>query len=426
MSSIFDEARKRLDRAMSFYKINAETQARLSSPKAALTVSLPVRMDDGTLRVFQAHRVRYSDLLGPAKGGIRYHPSVNLDEVTSLAFWMTFKCAVVGIPYGGGKGGITLNPKELSLAELERLSRAYMSAIADFVGPDVDVPAPDVYTNGRIMAWMADEYSKIVRAHSPAVITGKPVALGGSLGRDTATAQGGFFVFEAIKKKLGLSGKGLRVAVQGYGNAGSIFARIAAEAGHTVVAVSDSKSALYRPEGLDVVAIDHYKQKHNELKAVRGEGFTAEKAQIISNEELLALDVDLLVPAAIENVITEKNAGKIKAKCVLELANGPTTSAGDAMLDEKGITVVPDILANAGGVTVSYFEWVQNRQGYYWTEEEVRDRLSAIMARAANEVSELSAQYKTSMRTAAYIAALRRLDRAVLAQGTREDYVANG
>ena len=418
-NSIFDEARTRLDKALHYYKIHPETQARLSAPEAALQVALPIRMDDGSLKVFQGYRVRYSDLCGPAKGGIRYHPSVNLDEVTSLAFWMTFKCAVVGIPYGGGKGGVTVNPKELSLAELERLSRAYISAIADFVGPDSDIPAPDVYTNGQIMAWMADEYSKIKRSYQPGVITGKPVALGGSLGRENATAQGGVYVFETLRKKLGLGGAGMRVAIQGFGNAGSIFAKLISAAGHKVVAVSDSKAGLYKAAGLDVAAVTAEKNSKGELQG-------SKLGDAISNADLLELDVDLLVPAAIENSITDKNAQKIKAKCVLELANGPTTSAADAILEERGIPVVPDILANAGGVTVSYFEWVQNRMGYYWTEKEVNGKLAEIMDRAATEVADIAAQYKTGFRTAAYIAALRRLDRAVKASGVVEEYKAKG
>lgn len=381
-----------------------------------------MRMDNGSLRVFQGYRVRYNDLCGPTKGGIRYHPQVNADEVKSLAFWMTCKCAVVGIPYGGGKGGITVNPKELSLLELERLSRGYMAAIADLVGPDTDIPAPDVYTNATIMGWMVDEYNKIKRSHQPAVITGKPVSLGGSLGRDEATAQGGYYVLDAIKSRLGLGTKSLTVVVQGFGNAGSIFAKLATQGGHKVIAVSDSKGAIHRAEGLDPIALTKVKNEEGELKpaVMKGGSYEIIKADKLSNEELLQLPCDVLVPAALENQITEKNAGNIKAKCILELANGPTTNGGDAILDEKGIVVVPDILANAGGVTVSYFEWVQNRAGYYWSVDEVNEKLKRIMERAATEVADLRDKYKASLRTSAYISALKRLNEAAMAKGHAE------
>jgi len=415
-AGIFDEAQKRLEKALKVYPIDSETAEILRSPKAALQVSLPVRMDNGSQRVFQAFRVRYNDLCGPTKGGIRYHPQVNMDEVKSLAFWMTFKCAVVGIPYGGGKGGITVNPKELSPMELERLSRAYIGAIADFIGPDTDIPAPDVYTNGQIMAWMADEYSKIKRSYQPAVITGKPISHGGSLGRDEATAQGGFFVLECIKSRLGLSGKGLRVAIQGFGNAGSIYAKLASEAGYKVIAVSDSKHGIFNANGLDVKAALKTKAESGSL--------TQEGASQITNAEVLELDCDVLVPAALENQLTEKNAKNIKAKVILELANGPTDSAADAILDQKGVHVIPDILANAGGVTVSYFEWVQNRAGYYWSTEEVKEKLKRIMDRAAGEAIEIRDQYKVSLRTSAYVMGLKRLNEAVVARGTQKTFQA--
>ncbi|MBX7139373.1 MAG: Glu/Leu/Phe/Val dehydrogenase [Oligoflexia bacterium] len=413
-ASIFDEAQKRLDKALKAYPMDAETALLLKTPKSLIEVSIPVRMDDGSLRVFQGFRCRYNDLLGPTKGGIRYHPQVSADEVKSLAFWMTFKCSVAGLPYGGGKGGIIVDPHKLSQAELERLSRGYMAAIADFVGPDLDVPAPDVYTNGTIMNWMCDEYSKIRRSYQPAVITGKPVALGGSLGRESATAQGGFYVLEALKGKLGLSGKGLKVAVQGFGNAGSIFASLAHQAGYKVVAVSDSKGGVYSEAGLDIPELVATKLKTGTL--------TARGAEKVSNEALLELNVEVLVPAALENQITGKNAANVKAKCLLELANGPTDSAADAIFDEKKIPVVPDILANAGGVTVSYFEWVQNRAGYYWSEEEVNQKLKVIMDRSAQQVFELKQEHNVSLRTAAYVLALKRLNEAVLAKGTQKTY----
>ena len=373
-----------------------------------------VRVRDAARLVQQGYRVRYNDLLGPTKGGIRYHPQVNIDEVKSLAFWMTFKCAVVGIPYGGGKGGITVEPHKLSLAELERLSRAYMAAIADFVGPDTDIPAPDVYTNSQIMAWMCDEYSKIQGSWQPAVITGKPIALGGSLGRDEATAQGGFYVLECIRTRLGLGSGQLRVAIQGFGNAGSVYAKLAAAAGYKVVALSDSKGGIFNPNGIDVSAAMATKAETGSLKL--------EGAKPISNAEVLELDVDLLVPAALENQLSAKNASNVKAKCVLELANGPTDSAADAILDGKGVHVIPDILANAGGVTVSYFEWVQNRAGYYWSTAEVNHKLKVIMERAALECVDLRDKYKTSMRVAAYVSALKRLNEAVVARGTQKNF----
>ncbi|MCB0338018.1 MAG: Glu/Leu/Phe/Val dehydrogenase [Bdellovibrionales bacterium] len=422
--SIFDEASKRLDKALKFYPIDSETESLLRNPRASMQVSVPVRMDDGSLQVFQGYRVRYNDALGPTKGGIRFHPNVNLDEVKSLAFWMTFKCAVVGIPYGGGKGGVCVNPKELSLLEIERLSRAYISAIADFIGPDVDVPAPDVYTNSMIMGWMVDEYSKIRRAYTPAIITGKPIALGGSLGRDDATGRGGFYTLEAIKSRLGLGSAPLTIAVQGFGNSGYHFARIAADAGHKIVAVSDSRGGIYKEDGLDPKSVNQFKQENKQLEAAYCQGSVCEivEHKKISNEELLGLEVDVLVPAALEGVLTGKNAGNVKAKCVVELANGPTSSDADQILEENGVAVIPDILANAGGVTVSYFEWVQNRAGYYWSEQEVQEKLKIIMERAAHAVADAAQEHKTSLRTAAYISALHRINESVKAKGTQRQF----
>ncbi|MCO6431257.1 MAG: Glu/Leu/Phe/Val dehydrogenase [Deltaproteobacteria bacterium] len=423
-SSVFEEAKGQLDKALEHFRIDEESELRLRTPKSVLQVSIPVRMDDGSLKVFQGYRVRYNDLLGPTKGGIRYHPNVNVDEVQSLAFWMTFKCAVVGLPYGGAKGGVTVNPKELSLLEIERLSRGYMSAIADFIGPNVDVPAPDVYTNSMIMGWMVDEYSNITREHKPEIVTGKPIALGGSEGREEATGRGGFYAFEAMRSGLGLGGKPLTIAVQGFGNVGYHFARLAAEAGHRIVAVSDSKGAIYKKEGLDPVGVNKVKQEQRELKAAYCKGSVCEfvEHQQITNEELLELDVDVLVPSALEKVITSENADRIKAKCIVELANGPTTNDADVVFEKKGIPVIPDILANAGGVTVSYFEWVQNRTGYYWPEEEVNSKLKAIIDKAAAEVLDLGKEYKVPLRTAAYISALRRINEAVKAKGTLRNF----
>jgi len=412
---IFEQARKRLDAALKYYKADSETIERLRSPKSALQVSVPVRMDNGSLKIFEGYRVQYSDILGPAKGGIRYHPNVSFDEVKTLAFWMTFKCAAAGLPYGGGKGGVIVNPKELSLAETERLSRAYIAAISDVIGPDVDIPAPDVYTNPMIMGWMVDEYSKIKRSWQPAVITGKPIPLGGSLGRDDATARGGFYSLQCLRSKLGLGSGELTVAIQGFGNAGLHFARIAKEAGYKIVAVSDSRGGIYSAAGLDPEAVQSHKDSTGSVIGMA-------KTDKISNDDILNMKVDVLVPAALENVVTKKNAEKISAKVVVELANGPIDNEGDAILHEKGIPVIPDILANAGGVTVSYFEWVQNRQGYYWSVKEVHEKLKASMEKASLAIQDISSSNKTSLRTAAYISALKRIDEAVRAKGTEKQF----
>lgn len=424
--AIFQEAWSHLAKALKVFPIDPETELQLRNPKEALQVSVPVRMDNGSLKIFQGFRVRYNDTLGPTKGGIRFHPDVSIDEVKSLAFWMTFKCAVVGIPYGGGKGGVIVNPKELSLTELERLARGYFAAIADIVGPQRDIPAPDVYTNPQIMAWMLDEYNKIKRGHFPGIITGKPLALGGSRGREDATGRGGFYVLEAVKERLGLGKQPLRIAIQGFGNSGYFHAVLASKAGHKIVAVSDSKNGIYRTEGLDPFSVNAYKQKHGELKACIHEGgvFNDQKFEKISNADLLKLECDVLVPAALENQLTEKNAAQVTAKCILELANGPTTNAADKVFDERKIPVLPDILANAGGVTVSYFEWVQNLYGYYWTEAEVHERLKPIMERAAHEVVDISQELKTSLRTAAYITGLKRINGAITSRGTAKQFQA--
>jgi glutamate dehydrogenase (NADP+) len=414
-NSILAEARVQLARATEKYAIHPETEQILASAKASLIVQVPVRMDDGSLKIFQGYRVRYNDLLGPAKGGIRYHPNVNLDEVSSLAFWMTFKCAVLSLPYGGGKGGIQVDPKALSQAELERLSRAYIAQIADFIGPDTDIPAPDVYTNSTIMNWMMDEYSKIKRVYSPAVITGKSVGLGGSLGRDDATARGGFYVIEGLREQLGLSkNQALNTVVQGFGNAGEHICRLLSAAGsYRLIAVSDSKGGILLESGLDYALLD-------KVKAETGSVVNYPGAQKISNEELLEVPCDLLVPAALEGQIRADNASKINAKAILELANGPTSAEADSILQQRGIPVIPDILANAGGVTVSYFEWLQNRAGEYWTLEAVQQKLQARMLVSAQDVLDLSRTHKVNLRTAAYIRALKSLNEAVLAKGTKE------
>ena len=427
--SLFSDASQRLEEALAYASISDDAIERLKLPKSSLKVSIPVRMDDGTLRIFPGYRVRYDDTRGPTKGGIRYHQDVSIDEVQSLAFWMTFKCAVANLPFGGGKGGITVNPKELSHFELERLSRGYIDAVADFIGPDVDIPAPDVYTNQMIMGWMVDQYSIIKRQITPAVITGKPLTMGGSLGRDTATAMGAFFTIEATWPKLGLNGSpaDTTVAVQGFGNAGAIVAELLFNAGYKVVAVSDSKGGIYRREGLDVPSVRQFKDSTRTLKAVYCEGSVCNivEHETITNEELLALDVDILAPAALENQITEANARDIKAKAVYELANGPTTPGADEILRQRDVIVFPDILVNAGGVTVSYFEWVQNRQGLYWTLEQVNQRLKQMMVEETERIWAIAQEKGISPRTAAYVHALDRIGDAVQAKGTK-DYFTDG
>jgi glutamate dehydrogenase (NADP+) len=353
---------------------------------------------------------------------------VTLDEVKALAFWMTFKCAVVGIPYGGAKGGITVNPKELSRLELERLSRGYISQIADFIGPNTDIPAPDVYTNSMMMGWMMDEYSKIVRRHSPDVITGKPIELGGSLGRDDATGRGGYYCIKELEKIKGWKPSQTRVAIQGFGNAGQAVARLLHADGYKIVAVSDSQGGVHSDDGFDVPSLIRLKQESTHLKAVYCEGSVCEfvDAETITNEQLLELDVDILIPAAMENQITADNVDRVKAPIIVELANGPTTSQADAVLTKRGTLVVPDILANAGGVVVSYFEWTQNRQGYYWPIEDVHQRLAERMKVEFHTIHDLAAREQIDMRTAAYAHSLNRIGTAIAAKGTRRYFVEGG
>lgn len=419
---IFESAIQRLDRAAKYVSIAPETVERLKRPKALLEVSIPVRMDDGSLRVFTGYRCRYDDTRGPAKGGIRFHPDVSRAEVQALAFWMTCKCACVGIPFGGGKGGVIVNPKELSRLELERLSRGYMQQVAYFVGPETDVLAPDVYTNATVMGWMMDEYSKIVRKRTPGVITGKPIPLGGSLGRDDATGRGAYYCIKEIEKRRHWDPKSIRVAVQGFGNAGQSVARLLHQDAYKIVAVSDSRGGIHSDDGFDVPSLIKQKNESRRLQAVYCQGSVCElvPAETITNEELLELDVDLLLPAALENQISVSNAGKIKASVVVELANGPTKIEADPILAERNVLVVPDILANAGGVTVSYFEWAQNRAGYYWTLEEVQDKLRGIMLAEFSAIYKTMERIKTDMRTAAYVHALSRIGAALESQGTAE------
>ncbi|MHC5096248.1 MAG: Glu/Leu/Phe/Val family dehydrogenase [Planctomycetota bacterium] len=421
---LFQDAIGRLDAASAYAKIDQEALERLKYPKAILQVSIPLRMDDGSLKMLTGYRVRHDDARGPTKGGIRYHPDVTLAEVKALAFWMTCKCAVVGIPFGGAKGGIKVHPKELTPLELERLSRGYIRRVADFIGPETDIPAPDVYTNAMVMGWMMDEYSKIQRQHCPAVITGKPIPLGGSEGREDATGRGAYYCIKELEKIRQLKPEKTRIAIQGFGNAGRHAARLLHQDGYKIVAVSDSKGGIYNPDGFDVPSLIHFKNKTREVKAVYCKGTVCEivEADAITNEELLELNVDILIPAALENQVTEHNAPKIKAPVIVEIANGPTTPEADEILTSSGALIVPDILTNAGGVTVSYFEWVQNKSGLYWPELEVQDRLKQIIAREFNALYGMSSEKDISMRTAAYAQALSRIGRAIEAKGTQTYY----
>ena len=418
---VFGDAIRKLDHAAEHITMDPEALEKLKHPKAALQVSVPVRMDDGSLRIFEGYRVRYDDTRGPAKGGIRYHPQVDLNEVKALALWMTLKCAVVDIPFGGGKGGVTVNPKELSRLELERLSRGLIAQFGAFIGPETDIPAPDVYTNEMVMGWMMDEYSKHRGCRTPDVVTGKPIQLGGSLGRDDATGRGAFHVIEEIERRNAWDPKTVRVAVQGFGNAGQHVARLLHASGYHVVAVSDSRGGIYNPDGFDVPSLIKMKAETRELHAVYCEGSVCEfvPAERVTNAELLELDVDVLVPAALEGQITAGNADRIQARTVVEVANGPITSEADAILANRGHAVVPDILANAGGVTVSHFEWVQNRAGLYWSLEQVHDRLRQTMVRESAKVLDIAEERGIGLRTAAYALALSRIGEAIEAQGTR-------
>ncbi len=376
----------------------------LKEPIRMMTVKIPVRMDDGTVKIFTGYRAQHNDAVGPTKGGIRFHPNVTENEVKALSIWMSLKCGIVDLPYGGGKGGIICDPREMSFRELERLSRGYVRAISQIVGPTKDIPAPDVFTNSQIMAWMMDEYSRIDEFNSPGFITGKPLVLGGSHGRETATAKGVTICIREAAKKRGINLKGARVVVQGFGNAGSFLSKFMHDAGAKVVGISDAYGALYDPNGLD---IDYLLDRRDSFGTV-----TKLFKNTISNKELLELECDILVPAAIENQITEENAPNIKAKIVVEAANGPTTLEATKILTERGILLVPDVLASAGGVTVSYFEWVQNNQGYYWTEEEVEEKLEKVMVKSFNAIYDTAQIRKVNMRLAAYMVGVRKMAEA--------------
>ena len=406
-SDPFSIALKQLEKVKKFVSIEENISEQLKAPQKFLEVSIPVRMDNGHIKVFKGFRSQFNNARGPYKGGIRFHPGVNESEVKALSMWMTWKTAVVDIPLGGGKGGVIVNPKELSARELERLSRGYIQAIYKFLGPENDVPAPDVYTDPRIMGWMLDEYEKLVGHHAPGVITGKPLSIGGSKARGYSTAQGGFYVLGEAVKKLKITGK--RVVVQGFGNAGANMAEILSKNGYKIIAVSDSKGATYNPRGLNIKNLLEHKNKKHSVVNFKG----GKKLKI----DILEKETDALVLAALENSVTADNAEKIKAKLIIELANGPITPEADSILAKNKIEVVPDILANAGGVAVSYFEQVQNAYSYYWKEEDVLEKLKALMVSAFNDVWSRKEKYKCDIRISAYILAVERVAQAMRDRG---------
>jgi glutamate dehydrogenase/leucine dehydrogenase len=426
-----NQGKKMLESAQALIKKTAknlgfdeEIIKRLIEPEMICEFSFPVKMDNGQIKVFKGWRIQHNSALGPYKGGIRFHPETVREEVQALATLMSIKCAVAGLPYGGAKGGVLVDPKKLSSAELERLSREYVKKIAHFIGEDVDVPAPDVNTNPQIMAWMIDEYQKIKGHQSKATFTGKPVAMGGSLGRTEATGRGGVIVLKALLEKLGrenFSPSTLTIAVQGFGNVGYYFAKIASEARFKVVAVSDSKGAIIKPKGdkleaLDIPLVMECKKEKGTLAGCYCAGGVCDTkgGKTITNEELLELPVDILVPAALENVINEKNMKNIKAKIIIEMANGPVTEEAYEYLSKKGVIIVPDVLANSGGVTVSYLEWVQNKAGYYWSEEEVNSKLEVMMKKAFEAIWEKASKKKIPLKQAAFEVALERIVAAMV------------
>lgn len=381
----------------------------LKEPLRTITVRIPVKMDDGSVKVFTGYRAQHNDAVGPTKGGIRFHPEVSENEVKALSIWMSLKCGIFDLPYGGGKGGVIVDPRTMSFREIEALSRGYVRAISQIVGPTKDIPAPDVFTDSHTMAWMMDEYSKIKEHNVPGFITGKPIMVGGSLGRVTATSKGVAIIIREAAKKLNINLYGAKVVVQGFGNVGSYLAKFMHEMGAKVIGISDAYGALHDPNGLD---IPYLLERRDSFGTV-----TKLFSNTITNKELLELDCDILVPAALENQITKENAPFIKAKIVVEGANGPTTPEGSRMLEDRGIVLVPDVLANAGGVTVSYFEWVQNNQGYYWSEEEVERKLDAMMVKSFNEIYELANSRRVDMRLAAYMVGVRRMAEASRLRG---------
>jgi glutamate dehydrogenase (NAD(P)+) len=398
----FEAMMERFDRAADLLSLDPGLYKVLRNPERQIITSIPIMMDNGEIEVFRGYRVHYNTSRGPAKGGIRYDLAVNLDEVTALAAWMTWKCAVVDVPFGGAKGGVICDPFRMSQGELERLTRRYTSSLIELLGPEKDVPAPDVNTNEKMMAWIMDTYSMHKRHTVTAVVTGKPIAIGGSRGRREATGRGVMISVKEALREIGMPVLGTKVAVQGFGNVGSVAAKLMQDEGLTVVAISDKTTGIYNPDGIDIDDALAWIQKNRFL-----EGYAA--GDRVTNEEVLELDCDVLAPCALENVITRKNAGSIKATIIAEGANGPTTAPADAILDAKGVFVVPDILANAGGVTVSYFEWVQNREGYYWSEEVVNERLREVMIRSFNDVVTFTKKHSVNMRTAAYMLSIDRV-----------------
>jgi glutamate dehydrogenase (NAD(P)+) len=406
--SVFGDAIAYFNEAAALLDLNPGMKRLLTKPSRQIIFSIPFQRDSGELEVFTGYRVQYNFARGPAKGGIRFHPGVTLDEVTALAFWMTWKCAVVDLPFGGGKGGVTCDPRSLSLGELERITRRYAAELVEVVGPDKDVPAPDVGTTPQIMAWFMDTYSMHVRQHVPGVVTGKPL----ESGRVEATGRGVSLVSLAQMRRMGIDPKGARVVVQGFGNVGSIAARMFTDAGCTVIAISDVTGAYHNERGLDVAGATAYAQEHHSLDGYRG-------GDRITNEALLELPCDVLVPAALEKVLHAANASRVQAKLIVEGANGPTTPEADHIFNQRGIVVIPDIVANAGGVTVSYFEWAQNRAGYFWKESEVNERLADVMSENFVKVSDLAHLRNVPLRTAAYMVAI---DRVVTSMNTRGVY----
>lgn len=406
----YDIAVEQFQRAANVMKLDADVQEILRKPRRILSVNFPVKMDDGRILLYQGFRCQHNNALGPYKGGIRFHPNVTIEEVKALSMWMTWKCAVAGVPFGGAKGGVTVNPKQLSHDELERLSRSFFSMISEIVGPYRDIPAPDVYTDSQTMAWFMDEYSKFEKNNAFAVVTGKPIIIGGSLGRDAATGRGVAVTIEEAARHLKMDLKKSTCAIQGFGNVGSWAHQFLEEAGVKIVAVSDSRGGVYKKNGLWFNDVAAYKKKTGSI-------INLPEAENITNEELLELDVDILVPAALEDVITEKNARSIKAKLVAEGANGPTTPEADDILFKNDITMIPDILANSGGVSTSYLEWVQNLQHLYWSAEEVDQRLKAIMTKAFAEVWRTTQEHNLDMRTGAYIYAIGKVRDAMKIRG---------
>ena len=407
----FEIARKQVKTACDRLNADPAVYEILKNPRRVLEVSFPVKLDDGTVKTFTGYRSQHNNAVGPYKGGVRFHPHVNLDEVKALSIWMTIKCCVAGIPYGGGKGGITLDPRDYSEAELERISRAYSEAISPLIGEKVDIPAPDVNTNGKIMSWMVDAYENVVKKSAPGVFTGKPVEFGGSLARTEATGYGVNFAAVQALEKLGKDVKGATYAIQGFGNVGYHTGYYAHQSGAKVVAVSTVDVAIYNENGLDMEAL---------FKEFQEKGFITNEAgygKEISNAELLALDVDVLAPCALENQLTSENACKVRAKIVVEGANGPTTPEADAILRQNGVLVVPDILANCGGVVVSYFEWVQNLQGYYWEFDEVQEKETVVLRRAFRDIWNLAQEYDVDLRTASYMMSIRRVEKAMKLRG---------